>query len=411
MSLTTKPGPQRVTFDVDAAQVLGALRTSIANVLATAGGVRKPADLQKSFKLDWTLSWQLFQIAGTRGGEGGAISRGANVPSRTSLKKFLEAAKNQGIEAAKVDRVWTDYERFEKLVDLHAGDRNSFNSMVSAAGSIDEEWEATNAQHVRNAYRSMSHITGMQARAKVMCGIYNASPDKADCWDVNMLVGYVGLRMLRTVPTVQVFRMRVIESDRRNVVHREPLGLSDAGNGYLLEEFATSPLPSFKMKELDAGWLVSELENPDVGNLGACTMPFGVVYRHLPVLGNLQPPNKVERSDVVIDKPVEVIISDVMFKPEIMQGLKPTPEVFLGNNHADSQSLPGDLIPVLGNHRIEFLGKGPEVLATPDVPNYPEMARAAGAKLGWDLSEHEVWRIRIEYPVYQATVRMKWELP
>jgi hypothetical protein len=401
---------KRVTFDVDAAKVLGALRTSIANVLATAGGVRKPADLQKSFKLDGTLSWQIFQISGLRGGDGATIARGANVPSRTSLKKFLEAARKNGIEATKLERVWSDYEQFEKLVDVHAGDRTSFNSMVSAAGNIDEEWMASNAQHARNAFRSMSHATGMQARTKMICGIYNDSAMK-DRWDLNILVGYVGLRLLRPSPTVQVFRIRMVEPDLRSFVKREPLDLSKAGQGYLLEDFATQPLPDFTMKELDAGWLVGELKDPDVGNLGASTMPFGVVYRNLPIPGSVELPNKIKNADVVADKPVEVIISDVMVKPGMVRGSKPTAEVFLGNKHNDSQVLPGDLIPLLGDHRAEFLGKGPDVLASADVPQYPEMVNAAAAKLGWDVSQHEVWRIRIEFPFYQSTVRMKWELP
>jgi hypothetical protein len=398
-----------VVIDVDAAQVLGALRTSIANVLATAGGVRKPADLQRSFKLDGTLSWQIFQISGMRGGDGAIIARGANVPSRTSLKKFLEAAKKKGIEAAKVDRVWSDYERFEQLVDVHAGDRTSFNSMVSAVGNVDEEWVANNAQHARNAYRSMSHATGMQARTKMICGIYNPSDDQ-ERWNFGILVGYVGLRVLRAAPSVQVFRMRVTEPHVRRVIQREPFGLSKAGNGYLLEDFSSQPLPPFRMKELDAGWLVGELDNPDVGNLGASTMYFGTAYYNHPIPG-LGNNDKIFSGDVVADKPVEVIISDALIKPGMMRGAKPTAEMFLGNSHNDATVLPGDLIPLLGDHHVEFLGKGPDVLASPDVPQYPEMVKASADKLGWDISEHEVWRIRIEYPFYQATVRMKWELP
>jgi hypothetical protein len=398
----------QLTFNVDAAQVLGALRTSIANVLATAGGVRKPADLQKSFKLDGTLSWQIFQISGMRGGDDSIIARGANVPSRTSLKKFLEAAVNRGIEQAKVDRVWSDYERFEKLVDVHAGDRTSFNSMVSAVGSADEEWIAANAQHARNAYRSMSHATGMQARTKLGCGIFNPS-ENGDLWNLGVILGYVGLRVLRPAPTVQVFRLRIVEPSVRQIMRREPFALSEAGNGYLLEEFSTQPLPPFSIREVDAGWLVGELERPNVGNLGASTMHFGTAYYNHPVPGRGNDAHF--NADVVVDKPVEVIIVDVLVKPGMMRGAKPRAEVFLGNNHSDAPILPGDLIPLLGDYRAQYLGKGVDVLATPDVPQYPEMVQASADKLGWDVSQHEAWRIKIEYPFYQATVRMKWELP
>ncbi len=66
---------------------------------------------------------------------------------------------------------------------------------------------------------------------------------------------------------------------------------------------------------------------------------------------------------------------------------------------------------MLGDHKVDFIGLGPDVLATPDVPQYPEMVRTAAAKLGWDISRYEVWRIRTEFPAYLSTVRMKWELP
>ena len=399
----------RKAFDIDAAQVLGALRTSIANVLATAGGVRKPADLQKSFKLDGTLSWQIFQISGMRGGENATLSRGANVPSRTSFKRFLEAARAHGIDSAKVERMWTDYERFEHLVDVHAGDRTSFNSMVAAVGSLDEEWDAANAQHLRNAYRSMSHLTGMQAKTKMITTICHPVGEGSRM-DACLIVGYVGLRLLRAAEAVQVFGIRSTRPTVRETVNREPLNLNAEGDGYLLAEFATQPLPPLKMKELDAGWLVGVFEQPDVGNLGASTMHFGTVYRNHPLPGQ----NKVDKeftADLAVDKPIEVLINDVIVKKGLMQGVKPSAEIFLGNNHSDSPALPGDLIPLLGNHHVDYLGAGPDVLATPDVPQYPDMVHASAKKLGWDISDYDVWRIRVEYPAYQSTVRMKWQLP
>jgi hypothetical protein len=410
MDIEQKSISEPVTFHVDAAKVIGALRTSIANVISTVGGVRKPTDLQKSLKLDWTLSWQLFQIAGAKArGEKDAISRGANVPSRSSLKKFLEAAQTHGTPHAKVERVWADYESFERLVDVHAGDRTSFNSMISATGDIDEEWLAADAQHSRNAYRAMSHKTGMQARTKMICGIYNPTSD-GKSWDFAVAVGYTGLRVLRTSPRIPVFRLRIVEPQARDQIQREPINLCDAANGFLLADYSSQPLPPFEMREVDAGWVVGELKDPDIGNLGASSMYFGTVYRNHPIPGQRWE-NRPFNADVFVDKPVEVLISDAIVKPGMMRGVKPTVEMFLGNNHSDAPVLPGDLIPLLGNYRVDFLGTGPEVLAISDVPQYPEMADAIGKKLGWDLSEYEVWRIRIEYPTYQATVRMKWELP
>lgn len=394
-------------FDTEASEVMAGLRSSVANVLAAVGGVRKPADLQKSFRLDWTLSWQLFQVAGSGGVGGSALSAGSNVPSRTSLKKFLEAAQSRGIESAKVERVWTEYERFERLVDTHAGDRTTFNSMVSAAAGMDEEWITADSQHRRNAFRAMSHAVGMQARAKHICGIFSPSSSEKT-WDFAVVSGYVGLRMLRPLASALVFRMRIVDPATRHLARRQGLGEQpELGGGFLISEFSTKPLPQLRTRDLDAGWVVSELDRPNVGNLGATTLRFGTAYYNHPAPGSAPGCPATFNADVVIDKPVEVIISDALVKPGMMDG-KPVPEVFLGNNHSDAPALPGDVVPLLGDYRVEMLGKGPDVLATPEVPDYPALIRSAAGRLGWDVEGYEVWRLRVEFPVYQATVRVNW---
>ncbi len=397
-------------FDVAANDVLSSLRNTVATVLGSIGGLRKPADLQKSFKLDWTLSWQLFQVAWGSAGGTSPLSAGPNVPSRTSLKKFLDSAQSRGVDEAKVDRVWASYERFERLVEVHAGDRTSFNSMVSAAAGMDTEWATADAQHRRNAYRAMSHVLGMQARAKHICGIYNGSPD-GQSWDMGVVSGLVGLRMLRALPKALVYRMRIVDAASRQRIRRQGLGPeATLAGGYLLPDFSTEPLPAMTFKEMDAGWVASELERPAVGNLGACTLRFATGYFGHPIPGAGGSDNSFE-GDVVVDKPVELLVSDAMVTPGLMRGGRPTAEVLLGNNHGDAAGLPGDVVPVLGDHRVEFLGTGPDVLATPDLPDYPELLRATAARLGWDIESHEAWRIRLEFPIYQATVRMKWTLP
>jgi hypothetical protein len=314
------------------------------------------------------------------------------------------------VDEAKVERVWASYERFERLVEVHAGDRTSFNSMVSAAAGMDTEWVTADAQHRRNAYRAMSHVIGMQARAKHNCGIYNAAPD-GQSWDLVVVGGHVGLRMLRALPKALVHRSRVVDPASRQRIRRQGLGPdASLAGGYLLPDFSTEPLPAMTFQEMDAGWVASQLERPAVGNLGACTLRFATGYFGNPIPGTGGSDNLFEH-DVVVDKPVELLVSDELVKPGLMRGGKPTAEVFLGNNHGDVPGLPGDVVPVLGDHKVEFLGTGPDALATPDLPDYPDLLRATAAKLGWDIESHEAWRIRLEFPIYQATVRMRWTLP
>jgi hypothetical protein len=58
-----------------------------------------------------------------------------------------------------------------------------------------------------------------------------------------------------------------------------------------------------------------------------------------------------------------------------------------------------------------YLGKGPSVLCSADVPRYPEMAAYALARLGSNGDRFDVYRCRVEYPVLATTVRVIFSLP
>jgi hypothetical protein len=389
------------------------LRTSVADVLCALPAVRKPADLRKCLHLDWTLSWQLFQVADLGNEPVPLLAAGPVVPSRISLKKFLDRAAARGAAAAGIEKLWRDYGAFEHLIETHAGNRTTFNSMITAASGgggegVNDEWLAADVQHRRNAFRAMSHVLGMQAVTKHLCGIFHPRDDGA-AWDFATVVGFVGLRLLRELPRVLVFRTRNTDPITRQRTRRVPLGDGPAG-GYLLSPFSTTPLPSLSFRELDAGWVVNELEAPDIGNMGACTLCFGAAYYDHPVPAFNGVDNTFD-SDVAVDKPVEVLLNDMLFKPDMLRGEAPEAEVFLGNTHSDTANLPGERVPLLGRHRIERLGIGPDALATRDVPDYPQIMRAAAAAAGWKIEAYEAWRFRVELPVYQSTVRMKWRLP
>ncbi|MGC4031153.1 MAG: hypothetical protein QM754_05320 [Tepidisphaeraceae bacterium] len=39
------------------------------------------------------------------------------------------------------------------------------------------------------------------------------------------------------------------------------------------------------------------------------------------------------------------------------------------------------------------------------------MIRAAARAIGSDIEGFDAWRLRLEYPMFQSTVRMNWQLP
>jgi hypothetical protein len=391
-------------FHVEASEVLTELRSSVTDLLASAGGLRKPSELQKLFRLEPTLSWQIFQVAGANLRD--VLSVGPSVPSRSALKKFLAAAVERGVDSAKVDRVWTDYKRFEDLIDVHAGDRTSFNSMAAAASGSSEDSEAVDLAHRRNGFRTMSHVLGIQAAAKVSLGIINESSD-ANCWEIAVLQGHLALRILRRMPAVNLFSARLRELGSGTMLAQEPLCVDEAVGGHLLEKYSTPNLPPLKVRDIE-GLRVITLQNPEIGNLGSTSAIFGTRCRNHPIPSGEK---KEFWTAVGVYKPVELILSDVLVNPKIMRGALPSQEVVMRVSKAEVTDQSTDTVPLEGNYRLEKLGIGPGALSTTDVPRYPEMVRAAAEKLGWDVNSFQAWRVRIEYPIYNSSIRIKWVLP
>ena len=60
---------------------------------------------------------------------------------------------------------------------------------------------------------------------------------------------------------------------------------------------------------------------------------------------------------------------------------------------------------------VSYLGKGPSVLHTPDVPRYAQMGRYVFERVGWDGDRFDVYRCRVEYPVMPSSVAMCFDLP
>jgi hypothetical protein len=386
-------------FRAEASEVLTSLRNSVADTLSELGNFTKPAEVQRSLRLDKTLSRQVFKLACTSE----AMASGNVVPSRTSILRFLDVAKGRGIGIEKVQGVLAAYEQFERLIQTHAGDRVTFNSMVAAAAGVDDEWLASDAQHRRNAFRALSHTMGVQIKTRLQLFIINGEDGASDC-QVAAIGGCIGLRVLRPMPSVRVHGIALSSVRDPAGVFWEPLGLTSTVGGHLLDPFCSKPLPALNVSEGNDRtgiWRSIEISQPEVGNLGTSTLIFGTVCHKLPIAG--EPMRVHSRSN----KPTEVLILDVLVNPRLFVGKRPSAQGLLGNDDmygSEVMALPGKFEP-------ELLGRGPSAVATAEVPHYSDMVSSVGDKLGWDLSGYSVWRLRVENPLYQSTVSMNWAGP
>lgn len=397
------------SFEQQATSVLARMGSALAEVVAVvAGEIETAVELERALGLDKKLSWRILKISRTTK----PLSVGGHVPGSASIKKFMRAAARCGASPTMIESVEAVYQDFEQLVKTHAGDRNSFDSLVSAFDR--EAAEQMGLQQRRAAFRAQSHILGIQATTQLHCSILHpgASLEKDDFVSIR---GVVGLSQTRHLRTWVISRSRVRDVDESQQYSdriREPLDpAAQATHGVaLLRGFCSEPLPEIHTFMTELGHTNTELLLDVVGKDSSVTCLLGDVWRD--TIGHYQDVhNQRNEALVKVRTPVEALILDVLIYEGMFGRIKPDAIVF-SDHHDTSGSIVGresDRLEM--GISVTYLGQGPAVLYTPSVPRYPEMAQYAFDRLGWDGEKFDVYRCRVEYPVMPSSVVVRFELP
>ena len=396
------------SFYEDVGRTLTRLRSDLSEVIAAIPDVvRKGADLHRALHIDRTLSWKVFKIASAVD----PVAAGPHVPSRGNLRSFLRAAAKQGVPERLIEAASNSADEFEKMVTRHAGDRPTFDSMVSALGS-EETAEQLNLVHRRQAFRAQRHILGVHAETHLKFVAMQPSDDPM--WlDGVRVEGFVGLRQLRDNAPLIISYSGTRNDDGSVVeVKREPLeSVSEPHGVALLRDFCSKPLPELRAVQAQAGIVVGEIVSRDIGKCAAVTCMEGHLARK-PVQRYSTEGNRKGGSAIAVRTPVEVAILDLLLHEDTYGPIEPS--VFVHAEHAGE--MPWDGL-IHGRHRLPthhsvvYLGKGPTALHTPDIPRHAEMARHVFKRVGWEAERFDVYRCRIEYPVMPSSIGVAFDLP
>lgn len=390
--------------------MLDGLRAAVGGMLSDLGGISKAADLQHRLGLDPTLAWQLFKIATASN----SLSAGSAVPSRTAIKRTLEAARGKGVGAEREAEIWAAHERFEELVTDHADDRVTFNSMVASVAGIDHERKVTALHHRRNMFRGLSYARGYQVKTSVLSAMVRGNPEEGSN-DIVMLSGSLGLRVLKPLESVRVYGSRFVRGDQKlSRPSGAPIGINTSCGGFLIEEFSTTPVPTLRTSEgktQDSSWFEARWEWPEVGNMGASNFFFGDYTEGLQRTNGKEAlpavPGDIPMVRYHNNWATEVLLIDVLVDPSWVGEAKPAAVArWLGNGPAEGTDYS---TPIEGDFEVERLGKGPGAMGTPEVPHYPNLLRRVAKKVGWDVEGYLAVRMKVEYPMYQTALGIEWK--
>lgn len=399
-------------FETHAANVLRQMRGVLAQfVAAVPGGAAKPVELSKALGIDMKLSWTLFQIVGATD----LLAAGQYVPRPGATRKLLRAAARHGLSNELIQRVSGATEEFERLVKVHAGDRPTFDLMIS--GRASNGLDKIHLTHRRDAFRANSHIWGVQAKTQLLAHFLQPGSE-IGMTDGAVVRGLVGFRRIRpNVPWV-IARARCVDDDGvvRRIPTRTPLETpTDETQGGatavpFLTEFCTKPLPQCRSIQRTDGFIEHELVEGPVGSTAAFTCVMGDVVR------NAAPYYRDEHNahneySAFVRAPCEVLINDVFVHEDMFGPL--APELIVFGDLRGGPEYPGGgreppRLPM--DESVDYLGKGPGVVATADVPRYAELASDVFERLGWDGERFDVYRVRIMYPVVPSIVIMRHPL-
>jgi hypothetical protein len=385
--LKVKKRPRHdVPFEEQATTILRRLRAAIAAVIDALPGavaIERAADLQRALDIRSTLAWQVYRLAYAAG----SLPEGSTIPGTGAMNRFFNAAVARGAPETVVEAARKAVREFKGVVQAHAGDRSAFDSMISSLGG--QASAAVDLQHRRAAYKANSHIWGVRAKAQLACFVFQPSRDAQDRLDLLGIRGLVNLRRLRRDVSWVIARVRLFDAEIQKPQRLDPgtaidaIEDDDSAGVPLLRRFCSQPLPKFKRVPAGNDFVNIELEPTGIGNKSAITGLIGDVYRAL-YQRYRDAIRSIHYMRSQVRTPVEVLVHDVLIYDGLFGGRMPEMRVY-GDHRGVDPAAPDREIDLLRlAETVTHLGRGADVLATPDVPRYAEMVRYALGRAGWD---------------------------
>ena len=396
------------SFEDETAAVLGRVRAALAEVIAAVPGpVTDSADLHRALRIQKTASWRLYKTATASD----PLAAAPHVPTPAVLKKFFEAAASRGVQAETIEAAERATADLERLVNKHAGDRETFDSMISSLLD-EEEAKQISLSHRRQVFRGLKHILGMQAKTLLKFMAIQPSADQNKL-DLARVEGIISLRQLRSDAPLIVSRACVVTRDGCiRKVQREPLGTAVGTERMsLLSEFCSKPLPEFHETEGPTDVLQGEFVSRGVGRCGAITCFEGHVLREMsPRYWTENDPWSCACQKV--RTPCEAVVLDLLVREGTFGANAPSGAVCCEHLHELQGEDPWKQRSLVTTREtVRYLGRGAAVLQTQDFPRYTEMARYVFDRLGWNGEAFDVYRCRVEYPIVPSTVMIYFDLP
>ena len=412
--MTSHPGNTLTELDTTPASftedfqdaVLG-IRGALTDLLNSAGAdPAAPQEIARRFGVNRNLAWKISRIV--NGDDAWSVAH--LMPGSSGVEIFLKAMSKGGAASTAVEDTRRAVKSFDRMVEVHTGDRRTLEMMISSMGDGDLR-ERQEAQR-RLAFEGNSTTWGVQATTQMFAIFISLNRDEPSMLDLVRIGGLVGFRRLRPDVRWPLFRRFTMNDDGTPVPELwQPLDpdYDDAGIP-LLGEFCSRPVPEITSFDL-AGERLYELPPGPVGNTASLTCTYGAIYRGFGDARRAEHNTKCEIACNMLT-PVENVQIDLLihescdflFEPDV--GLYSRLDAW--PLHLD-EARERKRLPVHGDFRQ--IGRGVTSMASPAVPRYREMLGLAVDRLGLPGPEFRGFRYTLAFPPIPTMVIASANLP
>lgn len=394
------------SFSSHARAVVRGLREALSEVLgALRADPGDHQDVARKLGLAKNLAWKVTKIIQ----EDDPAQALEQMPGGPGLRILLERIDHSGVERSMIDAVHHAVAEYERLIELHSGDRATLEMMtseLSPSGSSQRD-----EHHRKLLFQGASYVWGVQARVNLKLGIVGpgAEPGTLDFASVN---GVFDFRRIRQDAGWVMASRRSTNDDGTPMATSasEPIDPRSGGEQVaLMLDYCSNPPPPMR-RYIEGGSTHFELVEGPVGNTGALTCVIGAIQRRIPYFRSAT--NEFGEHTAICDLPAELLLMDVYFHQRFEFARHP--ERCLYSEMGAYIPYPGR-----GRHRHKLplheplleLGNDPLPVVTPEVPRYNQMVRTVFERLGWNPSEFFGVRMKIAYPACPTAVVLRYKLP
>jgi hypothetical protein len=393
-------------FRDECEQAVAGIRQAVRALCDAVGAdPLKPQDLSRRLKLNKNLTWKFARIMI----EQDALDAAPMLPGPEGIAIYLRAFESAGVSKALLASLRVAIASFDAMVGRHFGGRADFELALDGIRA-----GANLEQSRRLAFRGAAAVFGVQAAARVTAQIIYPGAGAPAAADMALVVGLVGLRRLRPIARLPVFR-----STTAAVAAAESKPLLGGPDGspadYLIRDF--SSFPETEVVRTETGeQLTIELANGPIGRIGEADLFFGSVR------GGSYSTRRAAEGDRAefltrVTIPSEFLVSDIFVHRSIAGPESAETAVYgllSGNLPPDDAArevvrIPIDATPTV--HDALPADRFAQCVETAAVPNYPALLRRAFDALALDPADFRLIRVALPFPAVPSTLSVRWPLP